>query len=456
MAGDFFKLKERNTNVRTEIIAGLATFMTMAYIIFVNPNILAGTESSPIMGVQYHSALIVATALAAGLLTLFMGLFANYPFALASGMGLNAVLAYTLIAGMKLPWQTAMGVVFVEGVIITILVLTKFREAVMNAIPTNLKRGIGVGIGLFLGFIGLKEAGIVVANPATLVAFGTITRGMIVALLGLLFTALLISRRIKGAILIGIIASTVIAWLSDLLVHAPVDQLLVRMPDGIIAIPTAEQFKTLFRLDILGALKFSLFGVIFAFLLTDFFDTMGTVVAVGGEGGLLDKNNRLPGLNRVLLVDSLAAVTGGLFGCSSVTTYVESAAGVGEGGRTGLTAVTVGVLFLLSVFFYKIIGIVPPQATAPALIIVGYLMLTVVKDMEWSHFEDAFPAFLAVILIPLTFSITNGIGWGFIAYTLIKTLRGKFKEVHPLMYVVTLLFILMFAYPNLQKAGILP
>lgn len=452
---DFFKLKERKTNVRTEVIAGLATFMTMAYIIFVNPSILAGTPEFPVMGVQYQTALIVATALAAGLATLAMGLFANYPFALASGMGLNAVLAFGLIIGLKLPWQVAMAVVFIEGAIVTLLVLTKTREAVMNAIPTNLKRGIGVGIGLFLGFIGLKDAGIVVANPATFVAFGAITRGLVVASIGLLITALLMARRVKGSILIGIILTTFIAWLSDVFFKGA-GPALVAVPAGIIAIPKAEHFKTFFQLDIAGALKIGLIGVILSFLVTDFFDTMGTVVAVGGEGGFLDKNNRLPRLNRVLLVDSLAAVTGGLFGCSSVTTYVESAAGVGEGGRTGLTSVVVGICFLLSIFFYPIIGIVPAVATAPALIIVGYLMPSVVKDMEWSNFDEAFPAFLIVVLIPLTFSISVGIGWGFIAYTLVKMLRGKFKDVHPLMYIVAAVFLfVLFVLPVLQKAGIL-
>ena len=448
MASDFFRLKERGTNTRTEIIAGLATFMTMAYIIFVNPDVLTAA-----MGEGYREALIVATALAAGLTTLAMGLFANYPFALASGMGLNAVLAYGLVLTSKLSWQVAMAIVFIEGVLVTALVLTRTREAVMNAIPTNLKRGIGVGIGLFLGFIGLKDAGIVVAHPETFVTFGPIVKGLVIAAIGLLITAYFMARKVKGSILLGIILTTIIAYIADKIFGgAP----LVAVPQAFVAIPRGEHFKTFFQLDIIGALKIGLIGAILSFMVTDFFDTMGTVVAVGGEGKFLDKDNKLPGLNRVLLVDSLAAVTGGLSGCSSVTTYVESAAGVGEGGRTGLTSVVVGILFLLSVFFYPIVKIVPSVATAPALIIVGYLMLGVVKDMEWNQFEEAFPAFLTIVLIPLTFSISVGIGWGFISYTLIKMLRGKFKDIHPFMYIVSLVFIfVLFILPVLQKAGIL-
>ncbi|MGQ9779698.1 MAG: NCS2 family permease [Bacillota bacterium] len=447
---DFFKLKERKTNVRTEIIAGLATFMTMAYIVFVNPDILSAA-----MGVEYKEALIVATALAAGLMTLAMGLFANYPFALASGMGLNAVLAFTVIKGLGLSWRTAMAIVVIEGLIVTALVLTRTREAVMNAIPTNLKRGIGVGIGLFLGFIGLKGAGIVTASPATLVTAGEITRGVAVALIGLLVTGLLLARRVKGSILLGIILTTCIAWLSDLL-SGNAGGALVQIPREIIAFPRAEHFKTFFQFDLAGALQVGLIGIILSFMVTDFFDTMGTVVAVGGEGGFLDKQNRLPGLNRVLLVDAMAAVVGGAFGCSSVTTYVESAAGVSEGGRTGLTSVVVGILFLLSIFFYPIIGIVPTVATAPALIVVGYLMMRVVKEMEWKEFDEAFPAFLTTVLIPLTYNVSTGIGWGFISYTFLKTFRGKFKDVHPLMYVISAVFLLVFLYKPLQKAGILP
>lgn len=423
-----FKLKERHTDVRTEIIAGVATFMTMAYIIFLNPIILADA------GVPKAGA-IFATALAAAIMTLFMGLYANYPFALASGMGLNAFLTYAVVLGMKLSWQEAMGLVFWEGAIITVLVLTNVREAIMNAIPTTLKRAIGVGIGLFIAFIGLKGAGLVVASPATLVTFGSLkSASVIVALFGLVLTMILMAYRVKGSILIGIISSTVLAIILG----------VAKMPTAFVSLPTAESLSTIGKLDFGVIARPALYATIFAFLITDFFDTMGTVVAIGSEGGFLDKNNRLPGLNRVLLVDSLAAAFGGLMGASSVTTYVESAAGVGEGGRTGLTSVVVALLFALSIFFAPVVGIVPEAATAPALIIVGFLMLTVVKDIPFDKLDEALPAFITILTIPLTYSIARGIGYGFISYVLMKVFTGKAKEVHPLLYVVSLLFIYSF------------
>lgn len=432
MLADFFKLKENKTSVGQEIMAGLVTFMTMAYIIFVNPGIL-----SDAMGKEFFPALVVATCLAAGISTLAMGLFTNYPFALASGMGLNAALAYGLILGMKLSWQTAMAVVFIEGVIITLLVLTNIREAIMNAIPLNLKRAIGVGIGIFIAFIGLKNAGLVVDNPATLIGFGAITKPVTVAIVGLVLTAILMARKVKGAILIGIATSTVYAIVIG----------VAKMPGQFVSGVDASMFRTIGQLDIKSALSVGLIGTIFAFLITDFFDTMGTVVAVGEEAGFVTKEGRVPRLKNILLVDSLAAVFGGFFGCSSVTTYVESASGVGEGGRTGLTSVVVAVLFFLAIFFTPIIGIVPAQATAPALIIVGFLMMMVAKDITWDNYTESIPAYLTIIAIPLTFSISKGIGYGFISYTLIKLFTGKYKEIHPLMYVVTALFIWDFIRP---------
>jgi AGZA family xanthine/uracil permease-like MFS transporter len=431
MLEKLFKLQANQTTVSREVTAGLVTFMAMAYIIFVNPGIL-----SDAMGKELFPALMVATCVAAGITTICMGLFTNYPLALASGMGLNAVLAYGVIIGMKQPWPVAMGVIFVEGVIVTILVITNVREWVMDAIPMDLKRAIGVGIGLFIALIGLKNAGIVVGDQVTLVAFGKITAQNIIALVGLVVTAILMAKRVKGAILIGILVSTVIAVLSG----------LVKLPGSIIAGVKPEYFSTFFRLDIAGALNIGLMMTIFAFLITDFFDTMGTVVAVGEEAGYVTKEGKVPQLKKVLLVDSLAAVTGGLCGCSSVTTYIESAAGVGEGGRTGLTAVVTGILFLLAVFFSPLVGIVPTYATAPALIVVGYLMITVIKSIKWDDFTTAFPAFLTLIMIPFTYSISNGIGYGFISYVLIKTFTGKYKDVHPLMYLVSVLFAVYFVF----------
>ncbi|HYH04665.1 MAG TPA: NCS2 family permease [Bacillota bacterium] len=431
MLEKLFKLKENKTTVSREIVAGLVTFMAMAYIIFVNPGIL-----SDAMGKQFFPALTVATCIAAGITTICMGLFTNYPLALASGMGLNAVLAYTVILGMKQPWQVAMGIIVVEGIIVTILVLTNIREWVMDAIPLDLKRAIGVGIGLFIALIGFKNANIVIANPITLVAFNKLNAQNLIALFGLFVTIILMAKKIKGAIFIGIIVSTLTAIISG----------QVKMPETWITGIKPEYFQTFFAFDIKSVFNLGLVLTVFAILITDFFDTMGTVVAVGEEGGYISKEGKLPRLKKVLLVDSLAALTGGLFGCSSVTTYVESAAGVGEGGRTGLTSVVTGIMFLLAIFFTPVVGIVPGYATAPALIIVGYLMLNIIKLIKWDEFTTAFPAFLTMTIIPFTYNISNGIGYGFISYVLIKLFSGKAKEIHPLMYAVAVLFGIYFVF----------
>lgn len=436
----FFHLREMHTDVRTEVIAGIATFMTMAYVIFVNPSILgvAGVPKGPA---------ITATALAAGLTTLMMALFTNYPFACAAGMGLNGVVAFSLVQGQGLPWQSAMGVVVAEGVIITILVLTNVREAVMDAIPLSMKRAIGVGIGLFVATLGLEGGKIIVAHPSTLITFGSLKdKGVWVAVFGTLLTAVLLTRKVKGSILIGIIASTIFA--------IPLG--VAQLPTSIVSVPTKESFSTLFATFttnpatgapyIMDVLNLATAGTIFAFLVTDFFDTMGTVVAIGGEAGFLDKEGRLPRIKNVLLVDSLAAVIGGLFGISSNTTYVESGAGVSEGGRTGLTSLVVAILFFLSMFFAPVAGIVPAQATASALIVVGFLMMTVVKDIDWTDFSEAFPAFVTIISTPLTYSISRGIGYGFVTYVVTKALTGKIKEVHWLMWIVSALFVISFLY----------
>jgi len=427
----FFRIDELETTLGTEVIAGMVTFMTMAYIIFVNPHIISAA------GVPRDAA-IITTCLAAGIATLLMGLFTNYPFALAPGMGLNAFLAFGVVVGMKIPWQVAMGIVFLEGLIILLLVLTNFREMVMDAISINLKRAIGVGIGFFIAFIGLQSSGMVVKNQATLVTFGSFTKPVIVTAIGLVITTILMSKKVRGAILIGIISTTVVAIFAG----------LAKIPESMIAIPQASQFSTIgaaFDPQYFSQIfNLTLITVIFTFLLTDFFDTMGTVVAIGGEAGFIDSKGKIPRIKSVLVVDSLAAMIGGAFGCSSVTTYVESAAGVGEGGRTGLTALVTGILFILAIFFWPVVSVVPAAATAPALIVVGFLMIMVVKDIEWNEFTEAFPAFLIILTIPLTYSISKGIGYGFISYVLIKAFSGKFWDVHPLMYFVALLFALDF------------
>lgn len=421
-----FRLRENSTDVRTEVVAGLTTFMTMAYIIFVNPDILAAAGLP-------REATMAATAVAAAIPTLLMGLLTNYPFALASGMGLNAVLAYSVVRGQGLSWQTAMGIIFVEGAVVTVLVLTRVRETVMHAIPMSMKRAIGVGIGLFIAYIGMQHAGWVADDSATLTSFGTFHKvETLIATAGLVITLVLMAWRVRGSILVGILATTAIALAAG----------IGRLPEQWVGVPDLSTFG---QLDIIGALKLSLVATIFAFLITDFFDTMGTVIGVGGEAGYLDREGRLPRLGRVLLVDSFAAMWGAVSSASSVTTYIESASGVSAGGRTGLTAVVVGILFLLAAFFAPVAGIIPQVATAPALLVVGFLLMTVVREIPFEDLEEAFPAFLTIVVIPLTFSISRGIGYGFIAYTLVKLLRGKARELHPLMVIVSALFALSFA-----------
>ncbi len=454
MLKDYFKLDELGTDVRTEILAGVTTFLAMSYIIFVNPNILglAGNADWQGRGLPI-SATVTATCLAAGLMCILMGLLTNYPFALAPGLGLNAIVAYQMVVGMGLSWPSAMGVIVLEGLIITALVITGFREAVMNAIPFSLKQAISVGIGLFIAFIGLVDAGFVQKSDATLVTLGSFDNFRIaVAVFGLLFTAILIKAKVKGALLIGIIGSTLLAlvvnYATDLTAFA--DPHVAKLPSSLVSIP---DFSTIGRFDFealihLGAV--SAVMLIFSVMLTDFFDTLGTVVGLGSEGGFLDSRGRLPRINRVLLVDSLSAVAGGACSSSSVTTYIESAAGISAGGRSGLTAVVVGVLFFLAVFISPVAGVVPKEATAPALIIVGFLMLSIIKELPFERFEEAFPAFLIMLVMPLTYSISNGIGFGFITFSLIKLLTGKGRQVHWLMYLVSLAFAIDFAIPALK------
>ena len=451
----FFKVSENGSTIGTELVAGITTFMVMAYIIFVNPAILsfAGIQGLEGMGPPF-AATLAATCLVAGVMTILMGLVANYPFAIAPGMGLNAVVAFQLIVGLKLPWQAAMGVIFFEGVIITLLVLTGFRQAVMNAIPLTLKRAIGVGIGLFIFFIGLVDGELILwgsKDLGTPVALGNFTTGpVMVALLGLFLTIWLMAARVRGALLIGIVVSTIFAIVVNAFsgFTAFTSPGVAVIPSSVAALPDFSTLGAGINLQVfvqLGILTAVL--TIFSIMLTDFFDTMGTVIGIGGEAGWLDKQGRLPRLNRVLLVDSLAAVFGGAASSSSATTYIESAAGVSEGGRTGLTSVVVGVLFLLAMFFAPIAGVVPAHATAPALIIVGFLMAGVAREIPFGDFEEGLPALLTIALMPFTYSITNGIGAGFISYVFLKLVRGKAKELHPMMYVAAGAFVIYFALP---------
>ncbi len=454
MLEKFFKLRELGTDVKTEFLGGLTTFLTMSYIIFVNPLFLSFFGESGLKDIALpFSASMTATCLSAAIMCIFMGLWANYPFALAPGMGLNAIVAYQLVLGMGLTWPSAMGVIVIEGIIITLLVITGFREAVMNSIPMSLKKAISVGIGLFLAFIGLKEAGFVRASQSTFVTLGDFTKlPVVVSFLGLVISAVLIKRKVKGALLIGIIASALIAATLNYLsgFRAYPDSEYARLPQYLLSLPDFStighfDFRVLSKVGVISAVV-----VTFSIMLSDFFDTLGTVVGIGSEGKFLTPEGKLPRIKQVLLVDSLAAAVGGVTSASSVTTYVESAAGISVGARTGLSNIFVGILFILAIFFSPVAGIIPKEATAPALVIVGFLMLPMIAEIPFSKFDEAFPAFLIMIVMPLTYSISNGIGVGFILFALIKVLTGKAKEVHWLMYVVSSAFAIDFAIPALK------
>ncbi|MEX0863471.1 MAG: NCS2 family permease [Acidimicrobiia bacterium] len=435
----FFKLSERGSSVGTEVRAGFTTFLVMAYIIFVNPGILGNMP-----GVD-PAAIGAATALVAGLLTILMGVVANVPIAMAAGLGINAAVAFGLVLGDGLTPEGAMGVIVLEGLIVAALVLVGLREAIMNAVPMSLKRAIGVGIGLFILFIGFVQGGLIAqGDPDPIVTFVfPNTPGAWVTLIGLLITVVLYARKVPGALIISILLTTAVALLWDVAV-----------------IP--ESFSVTPSLDTLGDFDlgnvFTKLGVvaaaltIFSFMLTDFFDTMGTATAIAEQADLVDADGNIPGIGKLLFVDSIGAAAGGAAGVSSNTSYIESSAGVAEGGRTGLTSVVVGVLFLIAIFLSPLAGIVPAQATAPVLILVGFLMAGLIKGIDFEDMEEGFPALLAIVLMPLTFSITVGIGAGFVMYTLIKVVKGKAAGVHPLMWVVTVAFLIYFGQAVLGAA----
>lgn len=447
----YFHLTERGTTVRTEVIAGLATWLTMAYILVVNPQILTALPDRDGLSLPFDQVVTV-TALVAAVMTLLYGFVTNYPFAMAAGLGLNAFVAFTLVGAAQLSWPEAMGVIVLEGLLIAALVLTGFREAVLNAIPMDLKRAIGIGIGLFIAFIGFDVAGIVVhpESGAPILTLNTdlTTLRILTFVIGLAITATLVARRTRGALLIGIVLTTVVAAIINAFADTPI---YPEVAPGVEPGTLPEDIAAAPDFGLLGDFSFGFLdgeviaiataiALVVSVMLSDFFDTMGTVIGVGGEAGLLDREGRLPGIQKVLLVDSLGAAAGGAASSSSNTTYIESAAGVAEGGRTGLTAVVVGVLFLLALFFAPWAQTVPREATAPVLIIVGYFMMTIVRDINWGDPAIGIPALLIVLVQPLTFSITNGIGAGFLAYTVIQVLRGKWSDVHPLMYLVSIVF----------------
>lgn len=450
---NFFKLSERGTDVKTEIMAGVTTFMTMAYILAVNPIILgaAGMDTG---------AIFTATALASAFATFLMALLANMPFVLSAGMGLNAYFAYTVVIGMGYTWQQALAAIFVEGVIFILLSLVNIREAIFNAIPPSLKIAVSVGIGLFISFIGLQNAHIVVAGPTlvTLYSFkGSIESGMfasegitvLLALIGLLITAFLLIKNVKGSVLFGIIATWGLGMICQavgLYVPNPEKGFFSLFPSGIISMP-ASLSPTLLQVDFSSIWSFEFFTVLMAFLFVDLFDTIGTVIGCASKANLLDAEGKLPQVKQVLLTDAIGTTAGSLMGTSTITTFVESSAGIAEGGKTGLTAVTAACLFLAALFFSPVFLAIPAFATAPALIIVGFLMMQQVAKINWtSDVLTAVPAYITIFSMAFMYSISEGICFGVISYTLLHVFSGKSKDVTALMYILTVLFVLKYTF----------
>lgn len=448
----FFKLKERGTDVRTEFIAGITTFMTMAYILAVNPSILgaAGMDTG---------AVFTATALASALASICMALFANLPFVLSAGMGLNAYFAYTVVRGMGYSWEVALTAVFVEGIVFILLSLTNVREAIFNAIPGGLKVAVSVGIGLFITFIGLQNAHIVV-DGSTLVGLfsfkGSIQAGtfnsegitVVLALLGILITSFLVIKNVKGNILLGILITWVlgiICQLTGLYVPAPDAGFYSLIPSGIVSAP-ASLAPTLFKMDfsVIGSLNFLV--VVFAFLFVDIFDTLGTLIGCATKADMLDKDGKLPGIKGALMADAVGTTVGACFGTSTITTFVESSSGIAEGGRTGLTSIVSGALFLLALFFSPIFLAIPSFATAPALVVVGFFMMQQVAKIAWNDMLEAIPAFICIFAMPFMYSISEGIAFGVISYVVLHAAAGKAKKITPLMWVLAVLFILKYIF----------
>lgn len=426
----YFCLSERGSNVKTEILAGLTTFIAMSYIIFVIPGQFLAAAGVP------KGSATAATILSAAAATLLMGIYANLPLAMAPGLGLGAVFAFVMCGNMHLNWQTALGAVFISGVTFLILAVTNVTKSIIEAIPIVLKSSIGVGIGLFISFIGFKNAGIIVSSESTIVALGNLkSPATILALIGLAITCLLMAKNVKGAFLIGIFATTIIGMFMG------VAKIPTSIHDFVSFIPPLPA-DTFGKLDVMAAVKYGLFSIIFTITIVDLFDNIGTIIAVTGKAGLLDKNGNLPGINKGLISGSFAAMIGGLLGACTVTTYLESATGVAEGGRTGLTAVTTGALFLCALFLTPLAGLVPGAATAPILIILGCLMIGEIVNINFKEFTEALPAFLTIIMMPLTLSIVDGMSFGFIAYVLLKLVTGKYKEINPIMYILSIVFII--------------
>lgn len=453
MLEKFFQLSARKTDVRTEVIAGITTFMTMAYILFVNPSILS------VAGMD-KNAVLLATAIGAGVVSIMMGLFVNYPIALAPGMGLNAFYTFTIVIGMGVSWQTALGAVFISGLVFILLTVVNVRQLLVEAMPASLKYAITVGIGLFITIIGLKISGImsirlslipptlekIVAAKGngtplyfeTIIEMGKLIQPeVLLALTGLLLISVLMARQIKGSILIGIVATTLLGMMVG----------IVKVPTGFnpLAVPDFSR-NAFLALDIKGALNMGLLTIIFVFTFVDLFDTMGTLVGTATKAGLMDEKGNFPGIGKAMLVDAVGTCFGAMIGTSTITSYVESTAGIGAGGRTGLTAVVTGILFFAALFFSPLVGLIPDAATSPALIIVGALMMESVRHIDFTDFTESLPAFLTIALMPFTYSIANGISAGIIMYPLLKLITGRGREVHWVIYILAVLVLARFAF----------
>ena len=426
-----FKLRENDTSVKTEIIAGITTFMTMAYILIVNPNMLSET------GMDW-GGVFTATAIAAVIGTVAMALLANYPFVLAPGMGLNAFFTYSVVIGIGKSWQYALTAVLIEGIIFIILSLFKVREAIFNAIPMNLKKSVSVGIGLFIALIGFINAGIVVSDEGTVIALGNIASpGALLALIGIVIMGVLYTKNVKGALLIGILATTIIG----------IPMGVTQLPQGILQAPPSLS-KVAFQFEWGEIFTFDMLLVVFTFLFVDVFDTVGTLVGVSSKAGMLDKDGKLPRVSQALLADAIGTTVGACLGTSTITTFVESASGVSEGGRTGLTSLTAAILFFLALFLSPIFAMIPSQATAPALILVGLAMMSSVGEIDFNtDYTEAIPAFLAIVMMPFAYSIAEGIVFGMVSYVILKLIAGKRKDISIVMYILATLFILKEVLP---------
>lgn len=443
----FFKLKQNGTNVRTEIIAGATTFFTMAYIIFVNPQILSATGMDA-------SAVMVATCISAAIGTLLIGLLSNYPFAQAPGMGLNAFFAFTLCGAMGYSWQAGLAAVFISGLIFILITVTGLRRTIVNAIPMPLKRAISAGIGLFIALIGLSNAGIIQQGNGTIIGLGNLGNpGVLLAVFGIILLVILVINKVKGALFIGIIGTSAIG----VILH------FAFKVEGIFAVSPGFAINESFSFSAFGkfingfgelfstgegfgVMLFSLVTILITLTLTDMFDTIGTLIGTAEKAGFLDKNGNLPRADKALLADAIATSTGAILGTSTVTTYVESTAGVSEGGRTGLTSITTAVLFIVALVLAPILGFIPGAATAPVLVIVGIMMLSSLKEINWGDMTEAIPCFMTVVMMPFAYSISDGIGLGFIFYTIVKCFTGKIKEVHPVLFAFSLLFIIRYIF----------